>query len=177
VIEVGLAGTHIMNATATNQSEVSSSRIKLAPARKTRKTRTPRVAPVAPKDLGVIDSIIEACKPGTRNRLALVVGLVVGGVVPIGSFLETHLELNLTEGLSLLGHIMTYAVIGGLLFSALTVYSWFERAYANGWKAFGVVLFMETVMTFSGLLGLSLAILCILIFVNAFATACILHKK
>jgi hypothetical protein len=158
------------NTAVAKTTEHSSSRIKLS-------AMEPKRAPKAKMELGVIDQIIAACKPGTRNRLALVVGLIAGGIVPIGSFLETHMELNLAEGWGLLSHVMTYAVLGGLTFSALTVYAWFKKAYGNGLKAFGVVVFLEVIMTTSHLLALSIAILTLLVFVNGFATACTLNGK
>ncbi len=157
---------------------MSSPRLRLASPPKVRRTKVQALMVSHEKELGVIDSIISACKPGLRNRLALWAGLIGGGIVPLGSFLETHLELDLSEGWGLLNHPMAYAVLGGLLFSAITVFTWFKKAYKdNAFKAFGVVVFLESVMTMSHLMELSIAILAILIVVNGFASACILNSK
>ena len=98
------------------------------------------------------------------NRMALVIGAVLGGLVPAMTYTLAHHYVQATPALWLL-------VAGGLLFSALTVYQWGRVAFGSAWKSAGFVLLLEGVLTFTDakLAGTSLAAL---VFVNATATAC-----
>jgi len=121
---------------------------------------------------GVIDQIRTATK--AENRLASVAGAIMGGFVPIATFLISHNEV----ALSVHGIGMLLLVIGGLVFSAKTVWQWANMAFASdAWKATGFVILLEGVMTLSGITGLSIAALVLLTAVNGIATGVILSQQ
>lgn len=129
--------------TATALTEDSQTRLRISDVVTTKR------APKAHKEVLVVDQIIGACKKGLRNRIALWAGLIGGGIIPLGSWLITHYELCAFHGWDLAWQVQTYAVLGGLLFSAITVFTWLKSAYANPYKATGAVVFLEVVMTTS----------------------------
>lgn len=96
--------------------------------------------------------------------MALVVGAVLGGLVPVMTYTLAHHYVQALPALWLL-------VAGGLIFSALTVYQWGRVAFGSAWKSAGFVLLLEGILTFTDakLAGTSLAAL---VFINATATAC-----
>jgi hypothetical protein len=68
----------------------------------------------------------------------------------------------------------TYLALGGLLFSARTVYAWGRLAFQASGKALGFVVLMEGVMTMSHTPWLSPAALAYLVAINGIATGCTL---
>jgi hypothetical protein len=70
-------------------------------------------------------------------------------------------------------------VLGGLVYSALTVFKWGVAAFSSPVKSVGFVLLLEGTLTFSNEHALALGALAILAFINAVATACnlIAQKK
>ncbi len=120
--------------------------------------------------LGVVDQVVEAFRP--RNRLATVLGFIAGGVVPAATFVEAHCELDLDQPLH--SQVATYLVLGGLLFSAKTVFAWAKLAFQDGWKAAGFVVLLEGVMITSHVPILPLGLLALLVAINGIATGCIL---
>ncbi len=124
------------------------------------------------KRLGVIDQIRRSFERG--SRLATFSGMILGGFVPVGSFVVCHYELPHAEGwrrvalLTLIG--------GGLLFSAKSVWQWSAAAFADPWKASGFVVLLEGIMVISGTRGLSFAALGLLVAINGIATGVILGK-
>jgi len=147
--------------------------IKLEPAKvpakpKRSAPKAPRRAqkPKAPKRVLVMDEIRAAFRQ--KNLLATFVGLILGGFVPVGSFLVIHYEVGefTWHGAAMLG-----LAIGGLVFSAKTVWQWAKSAFADdAWKATGFVILLEGLMTLSGNFGLSVAALVLLTAINAIAT-------
>jgi hypothetical protein len=126
--------------------------------------------PQSVDQLGVVDQVVEAFHP--RNRLATVLGFIAGGVVPAATFLEAHGELDLDRPLH--SQVATYLVLGGLLFSAKTVFAWAKLAFQDGWKAAGFVVLLEGVMITSHVPILPLVLLALLVAINGVATGCIL---
>ena len=114
------------------------------------------------------------------SALASVIGLVFGSIVPVSTFVlsrELTLRLpntqNVYESLTVLSsQVVSYVVLGGLVYSALTVYSWASLAFGNPLKAIGFVVLLEGTMMFSSHLWLNLLTLCYLVFINGTATAC-----
>jgi hypothetical protein len=74
----------------------------------------------------------------------------------------------------LYAQIATYLVLGGLLFSAKTVFAWAKMAFQSPAKSAGFVLLLEGVMIASSVPVLPLVLLSILVGVNGIATGCIL---
>ena len=129
-----------------------------------------RTRPSAERPMGVVDQVVLACSP--RNRLATVLGFILGGVVPIATYVEAHLDLDVAQPLHC--QTATFLVLGGLAFSAKTVFSWSLRAFRDGWKAAGFVVLLEGVMVTSHVPFLPLVLLAILVAVNGIATGCAL---
>jgi len=122
------------------------------------------------RDMAVVDEVELACHP--RSRLATGLGVILGGVIPIATYLEAHYDLSTAEPLHT--QAAAYMVAGGLLFSAKTVFAWGKRAFSDGWKAAGFVLLLEGVMITSGVRVLPLVLLAILVAINGIATGCAL---
>jgi hypothetical protein len=116
--------------------------------------------------LGVVAQVRTALKP--HNRLATVLGAALGGFIPLASFTVSHNEVKSLWSLPAL------LVLGGLVYSAKTVYAWGKMAFASGAKALGFTVLVEGVMTCSGVPWLSHTALGYLIAINAVATGCTL---
>jgi hypothetical protein len=117
--------------------------------------------------LSVIQQVREAFK--VKNRLAAIVGALLGGFVPTAVYTVARYELVASEGF---WQVPSVLVLGGLLFSAITVYSWCREAFQACAKAVGFVLLAEGVMTFGHIPWLSVAALAYLVGINAISTAC-----
>lgn len=131
------------------------------------------MASAAAQRMGVVDQVVLALHP--RNRLATALGFVAGGVVPVATYLEAHHDLAPSE--ALFSQVTTYLVLGGLLFSAKTVFCWARRAFQDAWKAGGFVILLEGVMITSHVPVLPLVLLAILVAVNGVATGCTLSLE
>ncbi len=101
----------------------------------------------------------------TKHRLAAFIGALLGCFVPVATFVVGHFELqgDFLQPLALL-------VLGGLVYSASTVYQWAKLAVGSGFKALGFTVLIEGVMVFSGVEWLSYASLAYLAMINAVAT-------
>lgn len=122
-------------------------------------------APAA--ELGAIEQARKTFQPG--NRLAALVGFALGGFVPLASFTLIHSEAQRQPLLWIL-------VIGGLAYSALSVYRWAQEAFRYRIKAAGFVILLEGAMSFSSVHWLSLAGLAILIGINGVSAAVSLQQ-
>jgi len=120
--------------------------------------------------LGVVDQVVLAVH--ARNRLATTLGFIAGGVVPVATYVEAHYDVD--PSAPFYAQITTYLVLGGLVFSAKTVFSWAHRAFHDGWKAAGFVVLLEGVMITSQVPVLPFVLLAILVAVNGIATGCTL---
>lgn len=100
-----------------------------------------------------------------QNRLATMAGSIIGGFVPVATFFLVHYGVTQCAWLWLI-------VLGGLIFSAKTVYEWGRVAFNNGWKSLGFCVLVEGVMTFGNLFYLSCAALGMLALINGVATGC-----
>jgi hypothetical protein len=117
---------------------------------------------------GVVAQVRKAFEP--KNRLATILGFMLGGIVPLASFAVAHYEIH--RDAALYSQLPTYLVGGGLLYSAKTVWAWGRMAFQNAWKASGFVVLLEGVMVASHLQWLSFAALGYLILINGIATGC-----
>jgi hypothetical protein len=143
------------------RSEVSESRIRIV--RQSRRQRP------AARHLDVVGQIREAF---SRGPLATAFGALLGGGVPVGVYRMAHFELATLPTWWDLRALKAIIVLGGLLFSATTVWKWGRLAFRSPVKATGFVLILEGVMTFSSDAVLSLGALGYLVVINAVATAC-----
>jgi len=141
----------------------SSPRLVVAP------TATPsrkRAEPQSAASLGVVAQVREALKP--RNRLATSLGALLGGGVPVATYTLAHHEIDTTA--PLYAQLGAWLVVGGLLFSALTVYQWARLAFGSGAKALGFAVLLEGVLTFAHTPWLGVGALVYLVAINATAT-------
>ncbi len=104
------------------------------------------------------------------NKIAMAMGFLLGAIVPIATFSIAHYEVN--AALPLYLQMPSLLVLGGLCFSAKTVFDWAKTAFKHPVKALGFVLLIEGVMTFSTNYYLSIVALVYLIVVNGLATGC-----
>lgn len=109
--------------------------------------------------------VVGQIKLAFAHPLPLVIGAMLGALVPIATYTVGHAELGEAGWASLPGAI----VVGGLLFSAITVYKWGRRAFGGAVKAIGFVVLSEGVMSFSHTPWLSLVVLGFLVGINAVA--------
>ena len=142
--------------------------------------RTPKVRkPAEPIDfstLGVVGQVRIALRP--TNRAAMALGMLLGGIVPTCAYLIGHGAIDFSS--NILCQFSTYFVIGALLFSAPTCYTWCQRAFHSGMKAAGWVLLIEGVMVAplpDYLHPLSWIALGYLVGINAIATGCSLALR
>lgn len=153
------------------------------PSRKRRPSSKPNpVAKKAPKihvaggrqkaPNGVVDEVIIAT--AARNRLATTLGFILGGFVPLGTFTVAHNEIPVFDSVYWAPIAM---VLGGLIYSAITVHQWGVKAFESRVKAFGFVLLIEGIMTMSNTRWLSIAALVLLISINGISTGTKLALK
>jgi hypothetical protein len=111
------------------------------------------------------------------NRLAAAVGLAIGGFVPVATYLVAHAVRWELSPVVVLAAVLA---LGGLAFSAPTVFDWTREAFGGRGsrlavvKAGGFVVLLEGVMVCARGLGLEilgLVALAYLVLVNAAATA------
>jgi hypothetical protein len=127
----------------------------------------------APGPLGVVGQVRLAF--AAKNRLATALGALLGGAVPVGSYQLAHHEIDLS--LPLWAQLKVWLVLGGLVFSAITVFSWGKLAYGSGWKAAGFAVILEGVLLTSTTPWLAAGALVYLVAINAVATGCNLTAR
>jgi hypothetical protein len=109
--------------------------------------------------------VVGQIKLAFAHPLPLMIGALIGALVPIATYTVGHAELGEAGWASLPGAI----VIGGCGFSAITVYKWGRRAFDSALKAAGFVVLAEGAMSFSHTPWLSLVVLGFLVAINAIA--------
>lgn len=131
-----------------------------------RPSTAPARAPRTPAKLGVIDQV----RVATRHRSASVLGFALGALVPVASWWLAHHEV--TRAAPWATPIAALLVLGGLAYSAPTVYGWMLLAVGSKIKAAGFVLLVEGVLVASGSPWLVAVALACLVLINGTATAC-----
>lgn len=119
------------------------------------------------REVGVIGQV----RVAGQNPVALAIGCLLGGFVPVASFHVAHNEVTSFWSLA------TALVLGGLVYSAKTVFTWGKLAFSCTWKATGFVVLVEGVMVTSKSTWLALAALAYLVAINAVATGCTLALR
>lgn len=129
----------------------------------------------APQVLGVVEQVTLALRP--RARLATLMGFLLGGFVPLASYVVAHYEIDYSA--PLYTQVAVLLVLGGLVYSARTVYEWGKLAFQSPGKAVGFVVLAEGVMITGHTPWLALSALGYLISINGIATGCnlALHKS
>lgn len=110
--------------------------------------------------------VITQIRIAGANPLPLTIGALLGALVPVGTFTLWHEEITSWQD------IRTLFFLGGLMFSAITVFRWGQRAYGSTPKAFFFVLLAEGLMSFSETKWLSVGALGYLVLINAVANGC-----
>lgn len=136
---------------------------------------SPRAHKGPPKPLGVVEQVTLALRP--KARLATFMGFLLGGFVPLASYVVAHYEIDYAA--SLFSQVAVLLVFGGLVYSARTVYEWGKLAFQSPGKAVGFVVLAEGVMITSHTSWLALSALAYLIAINGIATGCnlALHRS
>jgi len=118
---------------------------------------------------------LEQLRSATRSPLALAQGAALGGLVPVTTYAVAHgFELMRVEG----GTVVTapwvhpgwLLVLGGLLFSAKTVYEWTTAAFEDRAKALGFVVLVEGALLLAPSPALRYVALAYLVTINALGT-------
>jgi predicted Kef-type K+ transport protein len=119
--------------------------------------------------IGVVAQVKRAF--AARNRLALAVGFLLGGFVPIAIYFVAHDPS--TGGLAPTG---AWGLVGGgLLFSLQTVFQWARNAFSSAFKSVGFCVLLEGVMVSPATAHwLAVAALSYLVAINGVATGCTL---
>jgi len=105
-----------------------------------------------------------------KNRLATFIGIILGGFVPVAIYVVSHNEAG--AAFSLHPTSANGLVLGGLLYSAQTVYQWARAAFTQAIKSVGFCVLLEGVMVTSQTKALTLAALFLLVAINGIATGC-----
>ena len=122
--------------------------------------RAPRTS-VPVNELGVVDQIAIAFS--SNNLFATICGFILGGIVPVTVFRTAHYSVADKPWLWVL-------VIGGLIYSAITVFKWGQAAFSSTVKSVGFVILLEGTLTFSPDHYLAYAALAVLTMINGVAT-------
>jgi hypothetical protein len=130
-------------------------------------TPTQRQRKPSARRLGVVEQVRLASQ--REHRLAGLCGFLLGGFVPLATYVVSHVEYDRAQ--AWYAQMATLLILGGLLYSARTVYDWGKLAFSVPAKAAGFVLLLEGVMTFSASHWLGVAALVYLMVINGVATA------
>lgn len=120
--------------------------------------------------IGVVQQVKKACQ--RKNRLATVIGFLIGGFVPFAIYFTAH-----KAGFAWANAAHSSAptlVFGGLIYSAQTIYQWAKMAFDNALKSVGFCVLLEGVMVTSQIHWLAIVALCYLVAINGIATGCVL---
>jgi hypothetical protein len=126
-----------------------------------------------PRKVGVVAQIQQAFS--RKSALGTTLGLILGGFVPVGSFVLCHNELPHVQG-DWAWRVLAVLIVGGLVFSAKTVWQWSAAAFQDRWKATGFVLLVEGIMVWAHTPWLSYAALGLLVGINGVATGVTLAR-
>jgi len=132
------------------------------------KRRRRRVTRESLANMNVVEQMRRAFASG--HRLSGLMGLILGGFIPVAVYSLVHVEVAT--------HPLFWAmVVGGLAYSAISVFTWAKQAFHMGIKALGFVLLLEGTVTFATERWLGLSGLVILIVINGVSAAVALQVK
>ena len=117
--------------------------------------------------------ILKEVRTAAGNKTALLGGILLGGYIPFSVYWLMHQEAPASAPLcELAGHPVAFAhllVLGGLAYSAKTVYQWGRAVFADRFKAVGFTLLVEGILTFGHSDCLIFPALGILVLINGIA--------
>ena len=117
--------------------------------------------------------ILKEVRTAAGNKTALLGGILLGGYIPFSVYWLMHQEAPASTPLcELAGHPVAFAhllVLGGLAYSAKTVYQWGRAVFADRFKAVGFTLLVEGILTFGHSDCLIFPALGILVLINGIA--------
>jgi hypothetical protein len=128
----------------------------------------PARAPRTVENMGVVAQVRAALKPS--NRLAFGLGATLGSFVPVASYWLAHHEIDRADPFRWGSLLPAFLVLGGLVFSASTVFAWGRRTFGSARKALGYCVLTEGVLLASHTDWLALGALAYLVAINAVAT-------
>jgi len=117
-----------------------------------------------------------------RSPGALALGVVIGGFVPVASYVTVHDGGMLTYGGGRL-HVTDWTdprwslVLGALAFSAKSVYQWAHAAFDDRVKALGFTVICEGVLLMSTTPWLGYAAIAMLVLVNVLSSGAVLALR
>lgn len=135
---------------------------------KKRRSRLRRVTRESFRGMTAIEQMRQAFR--SENWLSAALGLFMGGLVPIAVYALVHNEVIYHPWYWLMA-------MGGLAYSAISVYHWAESAFHMRIKAVGFVLLLEGTVTFSKETWLGLTGLAFLVLINGVSAAVALQAK
>ncbi len=118
--------------------------------------------------IGVIQSLRLAWRP--KKRLAMAFGFLISGIIPVAIFVTAHQGTKMLDGWA--PTAQGSLVLGGLLYSAQTVFAWARQAFGQALKSAGFVVLLEGVMVTSSVRWLALVCLGYLVVINGIAAGC-----
>lgn len=130
---------------------------------------------IDPESLTVLNQVRLAFS--TKNFLALVIGSLWAGAIPVFSFIISHSETNIpdlfnTDGWTAKKILMSFFVLGALAFSFKSTFDFGKKIYfGDKIKAFGSTLILEGVLIFSGLKVVSIVSLALIVSANIIIAA------
>ena len=96
--------------------------------------------------------VLKEVRAAAGNKTALAGGILLGGFIPFSVYWLMHREAPASAPLcELAGHPVAFAhllVLGGLAYSAKTVFQWGKAVFADRFKAVGFTLLVEGILTF-----------------------------
>lgn len=136
--------------------------------RSTRKSVARRPVAARLDSMSAVEQVSRAF--ASSQRLAAVMGFLLGGFIPVATFTIVHHEVTANPALWVL-------VVGGLAYSAISVYKWAKMAFQMTLKAAGFVLLLEGVVTFAHTPALPYVGLAVLVAINGISAAVALQTK
>ena len=114
------------------------------------------------------DNVVGQINTALRHKTALAIGGACGALVPLGT---SHVAHELMHGDLVQLSVLALLVLGGMVFSCLSVYAFSRAVFGSWYKALGFVIALEGYMTFTT--GwLSVTALVFLIAINAVTNGC-----
>ena len=137
-------------------------------AKKTIKKVDRRLTALQTERLSAVEQIKNAF--ASHQRMSAVLGFMLGGFIPVATYIVVHYEVAVSPALWVL-------VVGGLLYSAITVFKWSKQAFNMTAKAYGFVVLLEGVVTFASSHTLALCGLAILVAINGIGATVALQAR